>query len=76
MSDRSRNELGRFEQKVDIDEILDFFDKCEPATVSDIAHEFGLSNRAALNKLDELHDQGKINRKEVGSRAVVWWKPK
>ena len=73
MAEQERDEQGRFEEKVTIEDVLELFND-EPLSASDVADEFDLSNRAALNKLERLHEDGKIKRKNVGSRAVVWWR--
>lgn len=74
MAEQERDEKGRFEEKITLEAVLELFDGGEPLSATDIADYFGISNRAALNKLNELHERGQINRKNVGSRAVVWWK--
>lgn len=74
MGDRERNEQGRYTEQVSLEDVLGLFDGGEPLTAGEVADAFDISNRAALNKLDELHERGEIERKEVGARAVVWWK--
>lgn len=74
MGDRERNDQGRYTEQVSVDDVLRLFDGGEPLTAGEVADAFDISNRAALNKLDELHERGEIERKEVGARAVVWWK--
>lgn len=74
MVEQDRDGHGRFEEKVSLEDILDMFEKGEPLSATDIAEEFGISNRAALNKLEKLQEAGEIERKQVGSRAVVWWR--
>lgn len=74
MQDQERDQNGRFEEKVTLESVLDLFEEGEPITATDVADNFDISNRAALNKLEALEDEGEIDRKNVGSRAVVWWK--
>lgn len=73
MTDQDRDDTGRYTAKVTLDEILNQFNR-EPLTATEIADHFDISNRAALNKLEELHERGDLERKEAGARAVVWWK--
>ena len=74
MSRNERDDQGRYTGKVSLDDVRAFFERSEPRTASEIADGLGISNRAALNKLDELHEQGEIQRKKVGARAVVWYR--
>lgn len=74
MPDQERDEKGRFEEKVRLEDVLAMFNG-EPVSASEVAEEFDISNRAALNKLEKLQERGEIERKNVGSRAVVWWRP-
>lgn len=71
---QNRDDQGRYEEKVPLDAIRAFFEGSEPRTAAEIADELDISNRAVLNKLDELHERGEIKRKKVGGRAVVWYR--
>jgi hypothetical protein len=73
-NDRDRDDRGQYAERVTPEQILAYLGRVyEPVTATDIGAEFGVTNRTALNKLDRLHEQGTIERKEVGARAVVWW---
>lgn len=75
MTEQERDHQGRFEEKVTLEDVIAVFDN-EPLSATDVAEKFDISNRAALNKLNQLNKEGKVERKNVGSRAVVWWRPK
>lgn len=75
MAEQTRDNQGRFQEKVTLDDVHELFDRGEPISATDVADEFDISNRAALNKLEKLEENGMIERKQVGSRAVVWWRP-
>ena len=75
MAEQDRDEKGRFEEKVTLEDVLNLFEAGEPLSATDVADEFDISNRAALYKLEALKEGDKIERKQVGSRAIVWWKP-
>lgn len=46
----------------------------DPAvTAGEIAKELGFTNRAILNRLEELEADGVVVSKKVGARATVWW---
>jgi predicted ArsR family transcriptional regulator len=73
---RDRGENGRFVQKASVDDVLAVLEaRMDPLTGTEVGDELGISNRAALDKLNELHDRGTIERKKVGGRSVVWWLP-
>lgn len=42
-------------------------------TAREIAEKFSISRQAAKYRLDKLHERGEVQRKVVGSSAVVWW---
>lgn len=42
-------------------------------TASEVADELPISHSAVNPRLRELADSGRLSRKDVGSRAVVWW---
>lgn len=70
----NRNDRGQFIERVSPNSVLELLLRAdEPLTASEIGEELDFTNRAALNKLNELYDQGKIQRKEVGASAIVWW---
>lgn len=71
----ARSEDGRFSETVSPEDALAVFEDHEPLTAKEVAAELGASRRTALNKLTALADRGDIRRKEVGGRAVVFWKP-
>lgn len=71
---QGRDDQGRYAETVPLDAVRRFFRRSEPQTAAEIAEELDISNRTALNKLMELHDAGEIKRKQVGARAVVWYR--
>lgn len=74
MPEQERDDRGRFEDKVSEKDLLSMFEKGEPVSATEVADRFEISNRAALNNLENLQEEGIIERKSVGSRAVVWWR--
>lgn len=49
-------------------------DANEPLTATEIAEQLGISNRTALDKLNELNErEPTVMRKEVGASAVIWY---
>jgi len=77
MSDdeRPRTEDGRYVAEITADDVLALFDSPEPLTASEVADELGVVRRTAHAKLQTLADEGQLEKKTVGSRAVVWYRP-
>lgn len=44
-------------------------------TATEVAERIGVSRQAAHGYLQTLADEGEINRKKAGAKAVVWWLP-
>jgi len=57
------------------DELQSLFeDSDEPVlTAIEVAEKLGVTQQAAHARLSNAHEEGWIQRKKVGSRAVVWW---
>lgn len=71
-----RDDRGQFVEQVTLEDVLGVLRRTdEPMTATEIGTELGVSNRAALNKLNALHERGDVRRKDVGARSVVWWLP-
>lgn len=68
MSAAARNDGGS-------DELRSLFeDSDEPVlTAVEVAEELDVTQQAAHAKLSKAHEEGWMQRKKVGSRAVVWW---
>lgn len=75
---RGRGEGGRFTSSIDDGELLHFFESGERPFFSarEIADEFDLDRTQAHRRLSQLHEDGELERVEVGSRNVVWWRPR
>lgn len=74
-TDRERTDQGQYAEEVTVEDAFEVFTGHEPRTASEVAEELGIVRRTAYNKLAELEGQGKLKKKKVGGRAVVWWKP-
>jgi hypothetical protein len=63
---RERSDDGTYVETVDPDDGLSLFTDAEPRTASEVADELGIAQRTALNKLNDLADQDRIQgRKSV-----------
>lgn len=63
--------------KVTNDEILDVFrSSSDPVlTTSEVASEFDITHRGVRDRLEQLEDNGLLESKKVGAKAIVWWDP-
>lgn len=73
--DRSRGEGGTYEPEVSDGDLLDVFRESENPvlTATMVAEEVDIGRKAVLERLQELEEEGVMERLEVGARAVVWW---
>jgi len=57
------------------DELRSLFENAdEPVlTAVEVAEELDVTQQAAHARLSKAHEDGWMQRKKVGSRAVVWW---
>lgn len=72
-----RGEGGKFAPKVDEEDVLRVLRAHgEPvATAADLTHALDaeVTSETVRRRLNSLHDAGRVGRKQVGARAVVWW---
>ena len=75
MGDRKRNEDGLFLEKATLDDVREAVrDGPDPvSTTGDAAEVLDISSESARGKLTELHEQGRIERRKIGARAIIWW---
>lgn len=74
--ERERTQQGQYAEKATEEVILEIFAlTSDPVlTAKEVAKELDVSGETARRKLNELHERGEMERKDVGSRAVVWWR--
>lgn len=75
MSNRSRDESGRYTEEVSEQAILTRFDTADAPflTAPEIADEFGVTRQAVTYRLKEMRDRGLVDRKQAGASSVGWW---
>ena len=68
------SQTGR-KPRVTDEEILHVFREADAPvlTASEVAADLPISHSGVNPRLRALADSGQLSRKEVGSRAVVWW---
>lgn len=75
MGQRERNDDGRYAETVTPERVLDaLVATADPvATTSDVADRLDCTSEGARVKLVGLAEEGRVDRRTVGSSAVVWW---
>lgn len=76
---RERTEGGQYARTVTDENVLDALttvhDEYPVATTGDVADLLDVSTEPVRRRLHDLHDEGRVERRKVGARAVVWWLP-
>jgi DNA-binding HxlR family transcriptional regulator len=75
MSEQQRDESGKFGEKVTDQDVLKMFDHADAPvlTAAELAAELPLSASAVNSRLNRMREEGLVDRKETGARAVAWW---
>lgn len=70
-----RADTGEYVESVSTDMVLKAIDVSSypVVTVRDVADALDCSGETARRKLNQLHDEGEVERRKVGATAVVWW---
>jgi hypothetical protein len=72
--DAERDESGKFESRVDDEEILRYFAKGRPFhTAKEVADRFNIDRSTAYRRLSRMEDSARLEKVTLGSRTVVWW---
>jgi Fic family protein len=72
--DRERTEAGTYKETVSAREVREAVENGDHViTASELTDVLGTSRDTILRRLRTLHENGEVERKEVGARAVVWW---
>lgn len=71
----SKGPSGGRPRELTCEEVLDGFGQVgKPvATAGLLADVVDAPKRTVLRRLQELEDEGQVERWKVGSRAVIWW---
>jgi predicted transcriptional regulator len=72
---RGRDESGKYTAQTGSEQVLQVLrEHPDPVvTATEIAEHLDVSAETARRYLSDLHENGKVRRKQVGARAVVWW---
>jgi len=72
--DRERTEAGTYRKTMTTREVYEAVrDGGHVVTAGELTEELDTSRDTILRRLRTLHENGEVERKEVGARAVVWW---
>jgi predicted transcriptional regulator len=71
---RERDKSGQYVEQVTLNAALRVFEEADVPvlTANEVADELDCSRPAAYNKLEKLVEQGELQKKKVGARAVVY----
>jgi Fic family protein len=72
--DRERTDAGQYAETVSTQEVREAVENGgHVVTAGEITDVLDTSRDTVLRRLRTLHENGEVERKEVGARAVVWW---
>lgn len=73
--DRKRNEEGQYVSTVTPERVLEVLRESDDPvlTAKEVGECIGCTSEAARQQLHDLHEDGKVESKQVGARAIVWW---
>jgi predicted transcriptional regulator len=75
MSNRPRDEGGRFVEELSEQGILKLFDRADAPflTAPEIAEKFDVTRQAVNYRLRQMKEKGLVSHKKTGARSVGWW---
>lgn len=70
-----RGEGGKFGEKMTEQDILKVFDAADDPflTASELADALSVSRDAVYRRLEKMREEGLVDKKKTGARAVGWW---
>ncbi|SEU14235.1 DeoR family transcriptional regulator [Natrinema hispanicum] len=66
---------GPFTKQVSDEELLEYIKEEEVVTTKEVSDHFDYHLQTARRRLKQLHQQDRLNQKDVGKR-FVWWLPR
>jgi response regulator of citrate/malate metabolism len=72
---RERDDEGKYTEMATIDAVMDVLASADDPvlTANEVGEVIGVSSETARRKLTDLYEERRVERKDVGARAVVWW---
>jgi hypothetical protein len=76
MSERTRDSAGKFVETLTPERVLAVMREHDAPVVTarEVADALDCTREGATKKLKQLREHGRVERKKVGARAVVWWR--
>jgi DNA-binding IclR family transcriptional regulator len=74
-ADRERNETGQFVVQRDSEDLLESMAPGEPHTASELAEVLDWPRRSVFDRLATLHEDDRVDKKQVNARTVIWTRP-
>lgn len=76
MPDTTDTAVPRQPEEPTPQQVFDIMSICEPYTAGELAEQFTDASRWTIQRrLQTLHDNNKIERKEHAKNRVSWWRP-
>jgi predicted transcriptional regulator len=72
MTERNRDDQGRFSAHCSDREVIEAVRKHEPAATSEVAEELDIERQSADYRLRNLYDEEEIDKKKIGA-SLVWF---
>lgn len=74
MSDRERTDAGTFVETVTLDAVVSVFEEVRGPVItsSDVSEALDCSTESARQKLTQLYEEGRVDKRKTG-RTTVWW---
>lgn len=71
---REQGESGEFVETIAPEDVLQVFDAVDGPVIlsADVADYFEVTRETARRKLQQLHDQGELDRRKVSRRVIYW----
>lgn len=75
-SQENNYSMPQGKQTVSDQEILQLFEQVDDPflTAGEVAEIVDMTRQGIHNRLQDLHDAGRLERKEGGHRTVIWWR--
>jgi len=75
MSEQQREDSGEFSEKVTDQDVLKVFDAEDAPvlTANELGEKLSVSRSAMTHRLNRMREEGLVDRKQTGARAVAWW---
>lgn len=71
---RKRGNSGQYVESVTHNAVLDVFEQVKGPVITsaDVAEALDCSSDAARKKLDELYEEGRVDRRKTAGRLIYW----